>query len=726
MSSTDRAPAPIGKIKSALASISPDCDHDTWFKVCAAIHSELGQDGRALCEQWSAGGASYKPRSFDSMWRSLKGKPNGINIATLFYIAHEQGWVDPGSWPTAEPQGAVRNLLQKAEQEANNYELAKVAQAKTAELASQLVAAATQPENNPYLIRKGVEPCVGLWEISSNEATSILGYKPRSTDGVLTGEQWLLAPIHKLVDDALVLINVELIDPEGHKSTLPGEGTRTGGFVMLGADTNHPEKLVIVEGVATGLTILEATGLCVFCALSCTNIGNVAKAVKTQWPNAELVIGADLCKGSNEANPAAVKAALEVSGLLALPEAANDFNDLHQQEGLDAVRSCMAAAQREEMDFEQPTVFCPIDLSKIMTTELEPVRFIIDKWFPARHVTLLGGHGGSGKSCVALVMAAHVACGQAFAGRPVEHCRVVYVSLEDEPKIVRNRLKKIIAAYGLPAEAVLSNLALLDGTGGEPTLIEGSGHDKPRFTATFRSLCDQIQHAGLVFIDNASDAFGANEISRRDVRMFIRGLARGIAVRYNAAVVLLAHIDKAAARNGAQGNSYSGSTAWHNSTRSRLALASDKDVITIEHEKHNLSAKAEPLKIAFNEHGVPMPLDAANHAGQTQDEFDQTEMFKALKAAQKDGLTIPASVVPGAHSAMKALSNLPEYNNLFRTGSDGKERAARAITALIREKAIGVEKYTKPNRHVAEKFMILVEDYVPRAKKYAAPAPENT
>ncbi|MNP81482.1 hypothetical protein D3C76_1798500 [compost metagenome] len=62
---------------------------------------------------------------------------------------------------------------------------------------------------------------------------------------------------------------------------------------------------------------------------------------------------------------------------------------------------------------------------------------------------------------------------------------------------------------------------------------------------------------------------------------------------------------------------------------------------------------------------------------------------------------------------------------MFRANREGKERAARAITALLREKAIGVEKYTKSNRHVAEKFVLLVEDYVPRAKKYVTAGPEN-
>src|SRR5690625_5910278 len=78
----------------------------------------------------------------------------------------------------------------------------------------------------------------------------------------------------------------------------------------------------------------------------------------------------------------------------------------------------------------------------------------------------------------------------------------------------------------------------------------------------------------LIVIDIASDAYDENENSRRDVRFFIRALAT-LARANDAAVVLLAHIDKVAARNGGGGNDYSGSTAWHNSARSRIALMQD-------------------------------------------------------------------------------------------------------------------------------------------------------
>ena len=68
-----------------------------------------------------------------------------------------------------------------------------------------------------------------------------------------------------------------------------------------------------------------------------------------------------------------------------------------------------------------------------------------------------------------------------------------------------------------------------------------------------------------------------------------------IAREHDAAVVLLAHIDKAAARNGGQGNSYSGSTAWHNSARSRLALVEDEATgLELLHEKANFGKKRDP------------------------------------------------------------------------------------------------------------------------------------
>jgi hypothetical protein len=174
----------------------------------------------------------------------------------------------------------------------------------------------------------------------------------------------------------------------------------------------------------------------------------------------------------------------------------------------------------------------------------------------------------------------------------------------------------------------------------------------------------------------------------------------------DAAVVLLAHIDKASAKNGAQGNSYSGSTAWHNSARSRLSLLEVDGRIQLAHEKANMSKKAEPLSITFRD-SVPMPESTAwSDTGLTNEDYDKCEMMRALEAAVEAGINVPASVTPGAYSAMKALEPLPEYMDTFK-GKAGRDRAARAITALARAGRIERIQYQKPNRHPGVRWGIV-------------------
>jgi hypothetical protein len=357
-----------------------------------------------------------------------------------------------------------------------------------------------------------------------------------------------------------------------------------------------------------------------------------------------------------------------------------------------------------------PPPLVPVDLSDVMQARLENVGFCVKPWFPNRQVTLFGGHGGIGKSTLALAVAAHVAAGLSFAGMEVTQTPVLFVSLEDEPMIVRLRLRRVIEVYNLPADAVLANMRLLDGTQGMAALMTGGDgfNSEPQFTLVYRDLLSQSDGAGLVIIDNASDAFEANENARRDVRLFMRGLVR-IARENDAAVVLLAHIDKLSAKAGSQGNSYSGSTAWHNSARSRIALINEDGGVSVLHEKANLSACADPLPININEHGIPMPARSGGTleaGGMTPEEMDQAEMLRAMKAAAETGINAPANVAPGAHSAMNALGNLPEYSAAFKRGRQGKSRASSALTAMLRYGVIITDTYRKANRHSADRFIL--------------------
>lgn len=349
-------------------------------------------------------------------------------------------------------------------------------------------------------------------------------------------------------------------------------------------------------------------------------------------------------------------------------------------------------------------VLSEISLDDVMNATIESIRFSVKPWFPRRHVTLLGGHGGIGKSSLALAIAAHVACGQPFAGLDVEHSTVLIVSLEDEPNIVRSRLRKIIEIYNLPHQRVLDHMRLLDGTQTFSALMTESESYSPQplFTKAFVELAEASEGAGLIIIDNASDAFDANENSRRTVRAFVRGLA-GLARKNNCALVLLAHIDKASAKNGSQGNSYSGSTAWHNSARSRLALLEQDGIITLVHEKANLSSLANPLIISFKD-GAPIAVTNALSAGLTSEDFDQAEVARAIRAANEAGIIVPAAM-SGPCTAIHVLETLKEYCPEFKRGKIGKQRAKAAIVALIRNGLINRVTYTTAQRNQREKLV---------------------
>lgn len=363
----------------------------------------------------------------------------------------------------------------------------------------------------------------------------------------------------------------------------------------------------------------------------------------------------------------------------------------------------------------------PVDVEDVMTALPESPRFVVEPWLPRRNVTLFGGHGGAGKTTLAVAIGAHVAAGEPLAGLSVERDKVVVVSLEDEATVMRLRLRRVIEEYQLNHFKVLENFTLLDGTAGYAALMaEGDGYNAPTMpTATFYAMREQVAGAGLVIIDNASDAFDANENSRRAVRAFIRALMQ-IAREHDAAVMLLAHIDKASAKNGAQGNSYSGSTAWHNSSRSRLALLVQEDgTLLVEHEKLNLGKRADPVPFRLTEFGIPVP--AQHSTGEVDGgSFDRQQMIATFRAAEEAGISVPDNLAPGAYSAMNALATLPEYPAKYQQGKRGRTLAQQMLTQMKRDGALVSETYERPHRKTGTR-LVLAE-----AQKCADPDAEGT
>lgn len=353
----------------------------------------------------------------------------------------------------------------------------------------------------------------------------------------------------------------------------------------------------------------------------------------------------------------------------------------------------------------------PVGLQGVMQADETPWPHVVEFYFPRRVTTLLGGHGGLGKSMLALTLAAHVAAGRAWYQLNVERAPVVFLSFEDEGEIVLRRLRRIIEAYELPPADVIDNLTVLDGSDAETELalesLDGKGLD---FTPMMGLVSEAVRGAGLVFIDNASDTYGGNEIQRRQVRAFIRRLARE-AKDNDAAVVLLAHVNREAAKRNGKAENYSGSSQWHNSVRSRLALVeSDESGIELLHEKANYGVKFEPVSLRRNAHGVLEPIPAAQAAADKASaeairmQADMDAVLGVLRPVLEQGATV-TTAFNGPATTWHVLCRLPELPQQYRT-REGRKRLEAALIALERARYIQREAFQKPNRHYGERWAL--------------------
>lgn len=357
--------------------------------------------------------------------------------------------------------------------------------------------------------------------------------------------------------------------------------------------------------------------------------------------------------------------------------------------------------------------FTIVSLGDLASARTEPVRCAIEPIIPIGVVTLLGSHGGAGKTMLSLILGAHVALGMQWGAYGINQGRVLFVSMEDTGARIKSTLSRICNHYWLDPRAVAENFTIIDGTATDAALAtELTDFSGKRLIATsaYAELLTLAAGFDLVIIDNASDAFDGNENERRQVRKFVRGMLGRIAGEHDCAVLLLAHIDKAAAKFGGKGNAYSGSTAWHNSARSRLALIDhEKTGLELVHEKHNRTRKAQPQPLKWTDHGMLVPADASAKEDTSEADAriandDDEAVFDALKAAIESGHPITTAITGNTtHAALKKFDKLPNH---LRNGSSGKDRFWAALTRLQRVGRIISEDYEDAYRKDKKRWAI--------------------
>ena len=283
-------------------------------------------------------------------------------------------------------------LMQQAKAQAEAERIR--AQDKAASLCADLWDnASPAPADNPYCQRKGINP-YGVRELSDKRT--------------------LLVPMR---DESGNLTSLQFIEPDGTKR-FKADGKIKGSYHSIGGKPVH--TLLICEGYATGASLHQATGYPVAVAFHAGNMEAVAIALRAKLGAAiKIIICADNDRktesktGVNTGLVAATKAAGVVSGLIAIPHFQNDdfqltdFNDLHHSEGLQAVKAIIDKAniaaptpQKTNSQDRAVNIRSGADITPV------PITWLWSGWLPAGKLTILAGTAGTGKTTLALGLAA--------------------------------------------------------------------------------------------------------------------------------------------------------------------------------------------------------------------------------------------------------------------------------------------------------------------------------
>lgn len=216
-------------------------------------------------------------------------------------------------------------------------------------------------------------------------------------------------------------------------------------------------------------------------------------------------------------------------------------------------------------------------LASAFASKPTPSRAFLDSGslFPIRNVTMLSGDGGTGKSLLALQLAAAVATGTTWLGMIVDSGPVLYFSAEDDLDEMHVRLKDIAAGEHLDL-GQMTALQIAAMAGKDAVLATDTAKGSTiGLTPLFERLKLSLGklRPRLVVLDNLADTFAGNENVRPLARQFV-GALRGLSIEFDCVVLLLAHPSLSGLNSGA---GTSGNTAWNNSVRSRLYLVRDKD-----------------------------------------------------------------------------------------------------------------------------------------------------
>lgn len=321
----------------------------------------------------------------------------------------------------------------------------------------------------------------------------------------------------------------------------------------------------------------------------------------------------------------------------------------------------------------------PIDFDELSTHEPEQPRFIIQDWMPAGYATLFAGHGGVGKSGIALHQAVCIALGRPFFGVECEQRNVMYLSCEDRKNVLHWRLSRICAYEQITLADLKGKLFLLDLVGKDTVLwMPPHGH-----TVAFAELEAKFKEhqCQMLYVDGISDTFAGNENSKVDVKRYVNKLISLIDPD-DGGIILVGHVSKPSSTQGGQGDGYSGTTGWHNSVRARWYLYPERNSggedgstatgdLLLDLQKSNLGPADQSLRFTWSPVHHMFLANIEKTDGFERKHQERTERDAILVCIAKcavTGIRVPATV-QGRKTGYHVLSEMPEFPKTLAGGA---------------------------------------------------------
>jgi RecA-family ATPase len=252
----------------------------------------------------------------------------------------------------------------------------------------------------------------------------------------------------------------------------------------------------------------------------------------------------------------------------------------------------------------EPPVLQAIDYSSWRVSEPPPPqRWTVTDRIPENQVCLFSGHGGTGKSTIALdLAAAHTApYRNDWLGSTADPGPAFFLDAEDPPDVIHRRLHAQCLTRQCDFPDLISGGLQIFSLVGKDAVLGSFDPKTSKITPTplYEQLIKQIEQIKprQIILASAANMFAGNENDRPQVTQFIN-LCSALAIAAGGSVVLISHPSRAGL---ADGSGYSGSTQWHNSVRARMTLTGTENgagtrKLEFPKNSYGLAAEAVPLE----------------------------------------------------------------------------------------------------------------------------------